>query len=92
MICKNCGSSKIVKNGKRNNQQLYKCKECAKQFIDNDNFDRMRTQKHIMGFAMDLYYDGMSVRKIKRQINYLFKVKISQVAINNWITIILTSN
>lgn len=35
---------------------------------------------------MGLYYDGMSVRKIKRQINYLFKLKISQVAIHNWIT------
>jgi transposase-like protein len=86
MICKNCGSTKIVKNGKRNNQQLYKCKECGKQFYDNDNFDRMRTQKHIIAFAMDLYYDGMSVRKIQRQISYLFKVKVSQVTVHNWIT------
>lgn len=86
MNCKNCGSSKIVKNGKVNNQQRYKCKECGKQFIDNDNFTHMRTQKHIIGFAMDLYFDGMSVRKIQRQIAYLFKVKVSQVAIHKWIT------
>lgn len=86
MNCKNCGSSKTVKNGKRNNKQLYKCKECGKQFIDNDNFERMRTQKHIIGFALDLYYDGMSVRKIQRQISYLFKVKVSQVTVHNWIT------
>jgi transposase-like protein len=86
MNCKNCGSTKIVKNGKRNDQQLYKCKDCGKQFLDNDNFDRMRTQKHIIGFAMDLYFDGMSVRKIQRQISYLFKVKVSQVTVHNWIT------
>lgn len=86
MNCKNCGSSKTVKNGKRNDKQLYKCKECGKQFINNDNFDRMRTQKHIIAFAMDLYYEGMSVRKIQRQIVYLFKVKVSQVSIHNWIT------
>lgn len=71
MNCKNCGSTKIVKNGKQNNKQLYKCKDCGKQFYDNDNFDSMRTQKHIIAFAMDLFYDGMSVRKIQKQITYL---------------------
>lgn len=86
MNCKNCGSSKIVKNGKVNNQQRYKCKACGKQFVNTDNFDRMRTQKHIIGFALDLYYDGMSLRKIQRHINYLFKVKVSYYAIQKWIT------
>jgi transposase-like protein len=86
MICKNCGSSKIVKNGKVKDQQRYKCKDCGKQFFNNYNFDRMRTQKHIIGFALDLYYDGMSVRKIQRHIKYLFKVKVSYYAIHKWIT------
>jgi len=86
MMCKNCGSSQIVKNGKVNNQQRYKCKECGKQFINNDNFARMRNKKHIIAVSMDLYYDGLSVRKIQRQIGYLFKVKVSQVTIHNWIT------
>jgi transposase-like protein len=86
MICKNCGSTKIVKNGKVKDQQRYKCKECGKQFFNNNNFDRMRTQKHIIAFAMDLYYDGMSVRKIQRHIKYLFKVKVSYYAIHKWIT------
>ncbi len=86
MMCKNCGSSQIVKNGKVNNQQRYKCKECGKQFINNDNFARMRNKKHIIAVSMDLYYDGLSVRKIQRQISYLFKVKVSQVTIHNWIT------
>jgi transposase-like protein len=85
-MCKNCGSSQIVKNGKVNNQQRYKCKKCGKQFINNDNFACMRNKKHIIAVSMDLYYDGLSVRKIQRQISYLFKVKVSQVTIHNWIT------
>lgn len=52
-----------------------KCKECGKQFVNCDNFDRMRTQKHIIGFALDLYYDGMSLRKIQRHINIYSKSK-----------------
>jgi len=85
MLCKNCDSSKIVKIGKANNKQRYRCKECGKTFIDNNNFAHMRTQKHIIAVAMDLYYDGMSVRKIQKQIEYIFKVKVSQVAIYKWI-------
>jgi len=85
MLCKNCDSSKIVKIGKVNNKQRYKCKECGKTFIDNNNFAHMRTQKHIIAVAMDLYFDGMSVRKIQRQIAYIFKVKVSQVAIYKWL-------
>jgi len=85
MLCKNCDSAKIVKIGKVNGNQRYRCKECGKTFIDNDNFAGMRTKKHIIAVAMDLYFDGMSVRKIQRQIEYIFKVKVSQVAIYKWI-------
>jgi transposase-like protein len=45
----------------------------------------MRTQKHIIGVAMDFYFEGMSVRKIQRQIEYIFRVKVSQVSIYKWI-------
>ena len=85
MLCKNCGSSKTIKKGKANGKQRYKCKDCGTFFIDNDNFARMRTKKHIISVAMDLYYEGMSVRKIQRQIEYIFKVEVSQVAIYKWI-------
>lgn len=86
MLCNNCGSSKIVKIGKVNGNQRYKCKECGKTFVDNGNFEGMRTQKRIIAVAMDLYYEGMSIRKIERQLQYLFKIKVSPVAIYKWIT------
>lgn len=85
MLCKNCDSANIVKFGKVNNKQRYRCKACGKTFIDNDNFARMRTQKHIIAVSMDLYYNGMSVRKIQRQIEYIFKIEISQVTVYKWI-------
>lgn len=85
MLCKNCDSSKIVKIGKSNGKQRYKCKLCGKTFLDDENFAGMRTQKHVIAVAMDLYFDGMSVRKVQRQIAYIFKVKVSQVTIYKWI-------
>ena len=34
---------------------------------------------------MDLYFEGLSVRKVQKQIAKIFGVKISQVAIWKWI-------
>ena len=31
--CFYCSSSKVVKNGLRGRKQMYKCKDCGKQFI-----------------------------------------------------------
>ena len=35
--------------------------------------------------ALDLYFEGLSVRKVQRQIAKIFGVKVSQVAIWKWI-------
>jgi len=32
--CKHCGSSRVVKNGKKDNVQLYLCNECKRQFLE----------------------------------------------------------
>ena len=86
MNCKKCESTKVVKIGKRDGVQRYRCKECGFRFLDNDNFDKMRTKKHVIAVAIGFYFDGMSVRKIQAQIQYIFKVDVSQVTIHNWIT------
>ncbi len=86
MNCKKCESSNTVKIGKRNSIQRYMCKDCGFKFLDNGNFERMRSKKQIISVAIDLYFDGMSVRKIKNQIQYIFKVRVSQVTIHEWIT------
>lgn len=36
MLCPECSSDKIIKNGTiHNGKQKYECKECARQFIEN---------------------------------------------------------
>jgi transposase-like protein len=86
MDCKKCNSSHVVKIGKRDGVQRYKCKECGFRFLDNGTFEKMRTKKHIIAIAIGFYFDGMSVRKIQEQIRYIFHVDVSQVTIHNWIT------
>jgi transposase-like protein len=86
MQCKRCETNKVVKIGKRDGVQRYLCKDCGFKFLDNGHFERMRSKKRVVAVAMDLYFDGMSVRKIQKQVAYIFKVDVSQVTIHNWIT------
>lgn len=86
MQCKKCESPNVVKIGKRDGVQRYRCKDCGFRFLDNGNFERMRSKKHIIAVSIGFYYDGISVRKIQDQIRYLFKVDVSQVTIHTWIT------
>ena len=86
VVCKFCESPNIVKIGRRNGKQRYRCKDCGRRFVDNGNLPRMRTKTEIIAFALDLYFEGLSVRKVQRQIKKIFGVKASQVAIHNWIT------
>lgn len=85
MLCKMCDSPNTVKIGKVNGKQRYMCRACGKTFLDDDNFAGMRNKRHIIATALDLYFDGMSVRKVQKQIEYIFRVKVSQVAVYKWI-------
>ena len=60
------------------------CKDCKHKFVDN-GFVKMRTKDKVIVTALDLYFEGLSVRKVQRQIAKIFGVKISQVAIWKWI-------
>jgi putative transposase len=83
--CKYCGSESVTKKGFVRNKQLYKCKDCGHRFYPDGKFARMKTDKHMIVTALNLYYDGLSLRKAQRNLEQIFGEKISQVTILNWI-------
>lgn len=85
MECKYCQSTTVVKHGKANGKQRYLCKECEHKFIEGSGFPRMRTKSRIISTSMDLYFEGLSVRKIQTQVERLYDVSVSQVTIWKWI-------
>jgi len=85
MKCKFCDSNNTIKYGKCKDKQWYFCKECNRKFLNNGNFVRMRTKSQIIVTALDMYFEGLSVRKIQRQISKLFQVYVSQVTIWKWV-------
>jgi transposase-like protein len=75
----------VTKKGFVNKKQLYKCKDCGHHFFENGKFARMKTDKNLIVTALNLYYDGLSLRKAQRNLEQIFGEKISQVTILNWI-------
>lgn len=85
MICKYCQSTNIVKHGKVGDKQRYLCKDCEHKFIEGSDFPKMRTESRIISVSIDMYFEGLSVRKIQAQIEKIFDVYVSQVTIWKWV-------
>ncbi len=85
MQCKYCGSENIIKKGFVKKKQLYKCKDCGKRFYMNGKFAKMRTSKNLIVTALNLYFDGLSLRKTQRNLKQIFGETVSQVTILDWI-------
>jgi len=74
----------VVKHGKSNDKQRYLCKDCGHKFFEGSAFPRMRTESRIIASSIDMYFEGLSVRKIQTQIEKLYGVHVSQVTVFNW--------
>ena len=84
MICKYCDSENVVKNGHVYGKQFYLCKSCGHKFVEPKAYPKMRTKGRVVATAIDLYFEGLSVRKVKTQLAKIFGVKVSQVAVWKW--------
>ena len=87
--CAYCGSIEIVKNGKRKNdygnKQRFKCKVCNKTFVIDSCFKRLRGNPKTIALVLDLYFKGVSLRKIKNHLKQFYGIKVSHGTIYNWI-------
>ncbi len=91
--CPKCGSNNIKKDGKRKTQnrgriQRYKCKECNFRFVLDDgfySFYRMRTNENKITAGIDLYYKGVSLRKVQEHFQAFYLANSSHMSVYRWI-------
>ena len=74
--CPKCQSIEVVKNGKAQGKQRYKCKSCSLQFTRLTPRGRPAQEK---AMAVTLYTLGLSIRAIARLIG------VSPTAVLKWI-------
>ena len=88
--CLKCKSESIIKCGIRHNKsgqiQRYRCKECNHKFIVNIGFEKSRANPKAVTVALDLYFKGVSLRKVCDHLKQFHNISVTHVSIINWIS------
>ena len=83
--CTHCGSENYTKYGKKNDKQIYMCKDCNRRFVDNLYFERLKCDPKIICVTLDLYFKGISLRKITDHLRQFHELDIHFTTIYLWI-------
>lgn len=86
----NCKSNSIKKDGKRKTQnrgliQRYKCKSCSKRFVIDNGFFRMRNNPKKITASIDLFFQGLSTRKVQAHLEAFFPHNCTNMTVYNWV-------
>jgi len=89
-VCPHCKSENVIKWTKRKTDnrgliQRYKCNECNKTFTLDDGFFRMRNNNKKITCAMDLFYRGVSTRKVQEHFKAFYPHNADHTSILRWI-------
>jgi len=86
--CPKCKKKEVVKRGIFKNgtirKQRYGYKNCNYRFI-LDPFLRMRNDEKTITVCLDLYYNGLSLRKIQKHLNGFYPNEVSYSTVYRWI-------
>jgi transposase-like protein len=88
--CLYCKSTNIIKRGNRVTKnrglvQRYFCKDCERRFIINDGFYRMRSNPNKITLCLDLFFRGISTRKIQEHLQAFYPENSHYSNIYRWI-------
>jgi putative transposase len=90
IICPNCKSKNIIKRGLRQTKnrgkiQRYQCKDCKKRFVIDDGFFRMRNEPNKITACLDMYFRGISLRKLQEHLGVFYPHNASHMTILRWV-------
>lgn len=86
IVCKYCESpNSVVKFGTFEGKQRYWCKRCRRKFVSTDTLPKMKTSQNIIASALGMYYGGMPLDSIQRQLQQEHKIYMSEAGIYNWV-------
>jgi putative transposase len=89
IACPSCKSERVVKWGNRKTQfgttQRYACHDCNHKFVVDKGFCRMKFSPKVITLTLDLYFKGVSQRKIADHLKQFEEISVSQPTILSWI-------
>ncbi len=90
IICPECKGSNTKKRGLRQTEnrgkiQRYFCNDCKKSFVLDDGFKRMRNNPQKVSLCLDLFYRGVSTRKVQEHLQAFYPHNADHRTILRWI-------
>ena len=85
IICKYCQSEQVIKYGSYKGVQRYYCKECKRKFAGIDTIPKMQYPTSQVADVLNMYYEGMSLQEIRRNLIQQHNSYISDVTALNWV-------
>jgi transposase-like protein len=83
--CKKCGSIRVIKYGIDCGKQSYACKDCRARFVQDSLLKKAKFNPELVSLTLDLYFSGLSLRKIARNISDHFNIDLNYSTIYTWI-------
>jgi hypothetical protein len=75
--CDKCGSVRVIKFGFDCGKQTYYCKDCQHKFRQPSLLKKAKFSPELITLTLDLYFSGLSLRKIARNIGDHFNIDIN---------------
>jgi len=90
ICCPKCNGNSIKKDGKRKTDnrgliQRYFCKDCSYRFVEDNGFFRMRNNPKKISLCLDLFYRGVSTRKVQEHFQAFYPHNSSHKTIYKWV-------
>ncbi|MDG6966978.1 MAG: IS1/IS6 family transposase [Nitrososphaerota archaeon] len=82
--CDRCGSIQVIRYGSSGAKQTYYCKGCDHKFTPS-LLKRTHYTPEMVTLTLDLYFSGMSLRKVARTLNDNFGMTLGATTIYRWI-------
>ena len=83
--CKYCGGEAVVKFGTYKGTQRYWCKVCKRKFKADDTTFHMKTPAYQVTSSLNMFYEGMSIKAIRRNLQQEYGNMPSTATIYEWV-------
>lgn len=83
--CKYCNSTNVIRYGRFKTTQRWWCKDCQRKFADNGAKPNMKTHNDQVSTALGMYYEGMSLNTVCKQLELCYNIYPSDSTVYSWI-------
>lgn len=88
-FCPECKSGRVVANGKRQTNhgavRVFRCRACGHYFSANLGFEGRHADPARIALALDLYFRGLSVRKVADHFQQTNGATVSHMTVYRWV-------